>query len=329
MHLVLNTFGTYLTKEKSNFLVLHKDGKQQLEPSKIKSISISKGAQISSDAAIMAVNYNIDVFFVDAMGKPVGRIWSNKFGSVTTIRRKQLDFTLSGQAISWIKEIITAKMDNQIALLLSMETTDKSAGRSVARIINRISDYKSKIKTVKGDNIAEIASSLRGWEGAASKNYFSAITLFLPQEYKFYQRTKHPAKDIFNALLNYGYGMLYGKIEAELIRAGIDPYIGVLHREDYNRPVLTFDVIEKFRIWIDFVVINLLKHYAIDQDTYTVNDDGSVWLEGLSKRILIQSVNDYLSEIVKFGSKKHSRAEEIKIFSQKLAKKFMFFNQIQ
>jgi len=35
-----------------------------------------------------------------------------------------------------------------------------------------------------------------------------------------------PAKDEFNAMLNYGYGMLYGMIERSVVVAGLDPYIG-------------------------------------------------------------------------------------------------------
>ncbi|MBN2664077.1 MAG: CRISPR-associated endonuclease Cas1 [Bacteroidales bacterium] len=328
MHLVLNTFGTYLAVQNRNFIVIHSDGRQTLEPSKIKTISISKGAQISSDAAIMAIENNIDVIFTNNVGKPIGRIWSNKFGSITTIRRKQLDFTLSKQAIDWIKEIIAEKISNQIALLLTFDIQDNTTQNNLNRITNRILDYKNKVSQLEGENIADVAKSLRGWEGAASKNYFSALNFLLPEQYRFDERSQHPAKDIFNALLNYGYGMMYGKIEAELIRAGIDPYVGVMHREDYNRPVLTFDVIEKYRVWVDFVVINLLLHSAIDEDSYLKKEDGSVWLEGLSKRILIQSINDFLEEIVKIGSFQRSRNEHIKIFCQKLAKKFMFFNEI-
>lgn len=61
-----------------------------------------------------------------------------------------------------------------------------------------------------------------------------------------------------NALLNYGYGILYGSIQVELIKAGIDPYIGVLHRDNYNKPVLVYDIIELYRTWIDEVVFSLV-----------------------------------------------------------------------
>lgn len=323
MELILNTFGTYLTKENDTFLVLHKDGKQRIDPAKLKSISLSKGAQISSDAVLLAIREEIDVFFIDGTGRPMGRVWSNNFGSVSTIRRKQLDFTFSTEAVEWIKNIVLEKVDNQTALLFSLKLDDPATARKIQTIINRMEDYKTKISQLSAEVVSEIAPTLRGWEGAATRNYFSAINLVLPEKFRFEKRSQHPAMDVFNALLNYGYGMLYGKIEGALIKAGIDPYVGIFHREDYNRPVLVFDVIEKYRVWVDYVVICLVVQEAVTTDCYSVRDDGSHWLEGLGKRILIQSINDYLEEIINLDGVTRSRSTHIQLFAQQLAQQFL------
>lgn len=319
MELVLNTYGTSLVKENGNLTVIHKDGKQTLPLDKLKSIIISKGAKLSSDAALLAIENEIEIMFVDGTGKPQGRLWSINYGSVSTIRRKQLDFTFSKQAVKWIKGILTQKLDNQAALLYSLAPIDWTHQKNLDKAINKINDYKVKIENSQAIIISDIAPSLRGWEGAASRVYFGIINLLLPQEFKFEARTQHPATDVFNCLLNYGYGILYGKVEGALIKAGLDPYVGVLHREDYNRPVLVFDVIEKFRVWIDYVVFKLLEQKVINQDCYLVKDDGSYWLDSLGKRILIQSVNDYFDEVIQMNGVNRSRLNHINLFSQKLA----------
>nr|NQU90351.1 CRISPR-associated endonuclease Cas1 [Bacteroidota bacterium] len=323
MQLVLNTFGTSLQKDNNMFLVAHKDGKQHIHPDTLKSILISKGANISSDAALLAVENEIEVLFVDGKGQPQGRLWSVKYGSVSTIRRQQLDFTFSKAAVGWIKRIIKQKIDNQVALLLSLEPYETKQENKIDGAIKKLTDYKKKIDVVDGEIISDVAPSLRGWEGAASRNYFECLFLFIPEVYKFEKRTQHPATDVFNCLLNYGYGILYGKIEGALIKAGIDPYVGIFHREDYNRPVLVFDVIEKFRVWIDYVVMSLITQKVIDEDCYSVKDDGSFWLEALGKRILIQSVNDYLDEVIKMNSLDRSRESHIQLFAQNLAQTFL------
>lgn len=322
MNLVLNTFGTSLQVENSMFLVVHNDGKQIINPQKVRTISISKGARISSDAALLAIDNEIDVMFTDRTGKPAGRIWSVKYGSISTIRRKQLDFINSTEAVKWVKEIVIRKMDNQVAMLISMNAETDFKKNKIKSAINKITDYQTKIRNLEGSSVRDIAPSLRGWEGASSKAYFEILSILLPEQYQFKGRSQHPALDVFNCLLNYGYGMLYGKVEGALIKAGIDPYTGIFHRDEYNRPVLAYDVIEIFRIWIDHVVFSLCMQEVIDEDCYSIKD-GVYWLENLGRRILIQSVNDYMDEIIRMNGIERSRAVHIDLYAQKLAQIFL------
>ena len=318
MELVLNTFGTSLVKTNDALQVIHKDGKQLIDPERVTSIIIGRGASITSDAAILALQHNIDVFFVDRNGEPYGRLWSGRFGSVSDIRRQQLDFVFSSGAVNWICEIVAKKLENQMALLLTLTgESEMEKKREVA--VRKIRDYRDKVLSLKGEVVSDIAPSLRGWEGASSRVYFECISLFLPEIYRFEGRSQHPAKDVFNCLINYGYGILYGKVESALIKAGIDPYIGVFHRDDYNRPVLVFDVIEQFRVWVDYVAVTLLAQEVINEDCYSVRDDGSYWLDPLGKRILIQSLNDYMDEVILLNGIERSRMTHIQLFAHNFA----------
>ena len=322
MQLILNNYGSSLSRDNEGFVITTTDGRQRIPAIGIDSIQISNGAQITSDAVMLAVEREIEVLFADKSGNPIGRIWSPKYGSVSTIRKGQLTFTFSNDAVEWIKNVIQSKVENQQALLMMMTATDTANLNAVNKAIARLEDYRTKVKALKGDIVSDIAATLRGWEGVASKIYFDALNIFIPEEYRFAKRTQHPATDIANAMLNYGYGLLYGKIEGALIKAGIDPYIGVLHRDDYNRPVLVYDVIELYRVWIDYVVYSILAQKVITDECYSIRDDGSYWLEGLGRRILIQSVNDYLDEVVDINGLQRSRMTQITLYAQNLAQKF-------
>lgn len=325
MEIVINSFGVAINRDNEGFVISNAEGKQRLPVDGITSIQIGRGAQITSDAIMLAVEHEIDINFIDKSGTPIARIWSPKYGSVSTIRKGQLTFTFSKDAVGWIKDVLQKKMDNQQALLLLLSSEDSLLTDAINKAIRRMEDYSSKIKATDGICVSDIASTLRGWEGLASKIYFDTINLFLPKEYQFQKRTQHPAMDVTNAMLNYGYGLLYGKIEGALIKAGIDPYVGVMHRDDYNRPVLAFDVIELYRIWVDYVVFMLLKQKAITDEHYSVRSDGSYWLEPLGRRILIQSLNDYLDEIVENDNTKRSRMTQINLYAQKLAQRFKHY----
>lgn len=323
MELVLNTFGTSLSRENDGFVISNSDGTQRIPVTGIRSIQISRGAQISSDAVMLAIENEIEVVFMDRAGTVIGRIWSPKYGSVSTIRKGQLAFSFGKDAVEWIKCVILKKIGNQQAILLMMNSDgDQRLRNIVDKSINRLEDYRVKIGALQGDIVADISATLRGWEGVSSKIYFDAVNEFLPECYRFEKRTQHPAMDPANAMLNYGYGLLYGKIEGSLIKAGIDPYVGVMHRDDYNRPVLVYDVIEVFRVWVDYVVFSLLCQKVVTDEHYSFQSDGSCWLEPLGRRVLIQSLNDYLDEVVDDRGVQRSRMTRIMLYAQSLAQTF-------
>ena len=98
-----------------------------------------------------------------------------------------------------------------------------------------------------------------------------------------------------------------------------------MHRDDYNRPVLVYDVIELYRVWVDYVVATLVAQGIITDEYYSVKSDGSVWLEGLGRRVMIQSFNDYFDEVITQNGITRSRGQQIFLYAQDLAQKFKRF----
>lgn len=326
MNLIINSYGATLQKENNLFVVSTAEGRQTFPPDVVRSISINKSARITSDAILLAIKNQVEVLFVNDLGEPEGRVWSVKYGSVSNIRKGQINFLYSGKAIDWVKELIATKIDRQIALLLGLQPgidRDVKSHNVFKYAINSMEDYKLKIEKTEGEFVSDIAPSLRGWEGASGKKYFSCLALLMPDFYQFQVRDRQPAKDPFNALLNYAYGILYGKAEGALIKAGIDPYVGIFHRDEYNRPALVFDFIEYYRTWMDYVVLRLCQEEAIPEESFERSaETEGIRLLPLAKRILIQSVNDFLDEIVTIG-KPLSRLSHIEADAHKLASIFL------
>jgi CRISPR-associated protein Cas1 len=134
-----------------------------------------------------------------------------------------------------------------------------------------------------------------GLEGKAARSYFEAISAVMPEKYKFAGRSRNPAKDEFNALLNYGYGILYSLVEKACIIAGLDPYVGFLHTDSYNKMSLVFDIIEMFRIYIDETVVYLFTRRMVKDEFFEPLEQGL----GLSKEgkvALVEAVNRALDE---------------------------------
>ena len=82
MELVLSTFGANLNIENNAFIVTKGKERQRIPVDKVTNIQISKGASITSNAALLAIENEIPVVFIDRSGNPLGRIWSPKYGSI-------------------------------------------------------------------------------------------------------------------------------------------------------------------------------------------------------------------------------------------------------
>ncbi len=167
MEIVLNTFGVSLNRDNEAFVITQKGERHRIPVDDVKSIQISRGAQITSDAVMLAVEHEIEVMFMDKGGHPIGRVWSPRYGSISTIRKGQLSFTASHAALEWIKEVIMQKMENQQALILLLQPRDTVHERERKRNMERIEDYRNKVSRLDGEVVNDVAPTLRGWEGQA------------------------------------------------------------------------------------------------------------------------------------------------------------------
>jgi CRISPR-associated protein Cas1 len=52
---------------------------------------------------------------------------------------------------------------------------------------------------------------------------------------------------VVNALLNYGYGILYTQVWSAVVLAGLEPFVGFLHVDRPGKPSLVLDLVEEFR----------------------------------------------------------------------------------
>ena len=141
MHLILNSYGTALYVKQRAFLIKAAAGEDLIAPDKVKTISIAKGTRVSSDAILLAIAHEIDVLFTEKSGEPAGRVWSNRYGSVATIRKNQLAFTFSPAAVGWVRGLLAHKLNGQTALLLSLDVAGERDQRIIRRALNAIADH--------------------------------------------------------------------------------------------------------------------------------------------------------------------------------------------
>ncbi len=257
MQLVVNTYGSYLQRQGDCFKIKRNDEVFEASVKKVSSIMITTGAYLTTDAIKLAVDHNIDIIFLDKFGDPYGRVWHSKLGSTTLIRRRQLEVAETPEGLNLALGWVRTKFNNQIDLLIKLRSSRTKKSIQITRYVDQLRTGLDSLENVTG-KIDEVRQIIMGIEGSAGRVYFSAINLIMPESFKLSGRSRNPARDEFNALLNYAYGVLYSKVEKACIIAGLDPYIGIIHKDRYNKKSMVFDLI----------VICFLQRYEVDLDDY-------------------------------------------------------------
>lgn len=327
MQLIINTYGTYVHIKDELFEVsLTKDGKKQKHHfacQKVTSILMSKGAAISTDAVILAIKNNIDIIVFEYDGVPVGRFWHSKSGSTSKIRKEQLCASLNETGVLWIKSWLVKKLNNQVDFLKRLKNHRTASAEMIQQKIDSISGLQTKIKELKALKVDEIDDVLRGLEGTAGRIYFQVLSLLLAKRYQFGGRSFRPAKDPFNAFLNYAYGVLYSRVEKVLVVAGLDPYVGFMHRDDYNIKSMVFDFIEPYRIYADEVVFKLFSAKKIN-DTHTNKITNGYSLNTEGKNLLMQSLMKFLEEDrIRYNGRQQTRINAMQMDAHQFANKLI------
>ena len=322
MQLFINQAGSSISRKNGNFLIQHADGKHHISPLQLQSILVSAGTRISSDAILLAVEHEIDLLFIDHTGHPQARIWSNRFGSISSIRKNQVYFATGSKGADWIIEMLISRIEGMTQTLGQTELP----AELTQSYTNTFFSLTQKYLKQKGSPLNDsFKASLRGWEGSASRLYFSLISQHLPAAFQFKGRSRRPAKDLFNAGLNYLYGILYGRIEIAMIKAGLDPYLGVFHRDEFNRPVLVFDMIEGYRHWAEQVMIQLCINNELTKKMIIPKEEG-IWMNDAGKAVIVPKMQAYLEEKVTINGQSKSRQNHLQQTCHKLAQEILSYN---
>lgn len=135
--------------------------------------------------------------------------------------------------------------------------------------LTRCADELREISEIleKMDPCAAVTrAAAMGFEGRAAAKYWAAFGTLVPSRWSFPGRNTRNASDPVNSVINYVYGMIYGEVWRSVVRAGLDPYFGIMHGTERDQGSLVFDLIEEFRApFGDRLVLGMLgRGFSLD-----------------------------------------------------------------
>ncbi len=292
--LYISDVGTFLGVSKNTIVlkqkgkIVYKMPKFQCERIVIASVSVS----LSGGLVKLCATMGIAIDFIDPYAKstPYASLYGSK-NAYARMSLRQLKILETPRQLKLAKAFIRGKVKNQINYLKYLNKYHKNIDTQIHGMERQIVSMMLKAKT---------PNELMGHEGQSAVNYWHALSIVVDDKVDFTHRITYKASDIVNSSLNYGYAILYSRVQYHAVRAGLSLHISFLHALDDAKPTLVYDLIEEFRA---FVVDRTIFTMFNQNEPLKLNKDGM--LDSRSRQLIAKKV------LEKIGSfTKHKRASK-------------------
>ena len=296
--------GASLRKDGEQFTVLLPDGtKKQLPAMQISALVLHGNIQISTQCIHFCAAHNIGVHWLSYGGYYVGGLQPGAGGVQRRIRQYQAmnDKPLRRELT---RRLALAKVENQLRYLLRSTRGEKEGGRD-EETTKGIEQLRACIRKLSAPEISspdpvqkngapdqeqprDPIDIMRGHEGVASRIYFGILPKILKRGQDdflaFDGRNRRPPRDPVNALLSFGYALLYRDCVAALQAVGLDPSFGFMHRPRSAAYPLALDLMDLFRLILwDIPLIGSINRQQWKEEDFVITGK-QVWLNSDGRR---------------------------------------------
>ena len=151
------------------------------------------------------------------------------------------------------------------------------------------------------------------------KSIFETISYLLPDDMKFSCRMRK-ATDIYNCVLNYLYGILYAKIKKVTLKCRLDPYIGIMHVDSYNKPTFVFDFMESQRYICEELAFDLCCKKEVNWEHVDQMEEGNLCFDEDARKLMVSRLIERLNQDMVYKKKHVTRERSIYLEMMEVAK---------
>ncbi len=283
--------GCYLCLDSEIVLVKYKNTTlQEVKLPHLEQILVFGHSQVTTQLIRECLNRDIPIAFLSRMGYCYGRIIPIERGYRHLAKYQQQ--LLAVERLLVARQMIFAKIKNS-RIILQRRYRNKP-NSDLQQAIDRLNHYAEQ--ALKSESIEQ----LFGIEGISAATYFSVFSSCLSSvDFVFTARSKRPPGNPVNAMLSFGYQVLWNHLLALIEITGLDPYNSFLHQGSEKHAALVSDLIEEFRAPIvDSLVIYLVNRkliHAVDDFEYR---DGGCFLNNSGRKKFLKVFLQRMEETV-------------------------------
>ncbi|TCS78929.1 CRISPR-associated endonuclease Cas1 [Tepidibacillus fermentans] len=320
MHVIIDDYGMGVYK-KSERVVIKKQGKvvDEIPFFEIEDIFfVTKGAVLSTDVIEECMKHGIQIHLLDYRQQPIASVYSPMLHATVKTRREQILSLQDYRSVEMVKEFLTAKITNQYRVLKyylkSRKETDEY--ESINMLAEKVFEHVLLIQKIQGNSIADVRDKFFAIEGRAATFYWDGVQLILQKKVDFPGREQRGTQDPVNMMFNYGYAILGGYVQSAILRAGLEPFAGLLHTDRPGKSSLQYDLIEVFRQpVVDRAVISI-----VTKGFHPVLEEGQLDLKTRTR--LRDKIFERLDSHERYNGKRYTIKTIIQMQTRELASYF-------
>jgi CRISPR-associated endonuclease Cas1/group II intron reverse transcriptase/maturase len=267
-HATLSTHADRLRVERDE-QILH-----DLPWSHLQAVVLFGNHTLTTPALQAALKNAVPVHFAGALGGYRGVLWTGRPaepGCGLWLKQANL-FADPALCLVLAKEIVAARV-RHLRETLRLRGDTEAAGRLKTRLDNVA--------------LAQDLAALNGVEGAATREFFQAMTGLLPPEWQFNGRNRQPPRDPANALLSFGYTLLNGYVETLLHADGLLPWLGFYHQAHGRHATLASDLMEPFRHLVERTVLSAIQRQELKPQDFFNATNGACMMQKDARRAFL------------------------------------------
>ena len=283
----VTTHGARVGKSGETLTVTDTAGQKQVFPVReVGEIVIHGYAQVSTQAIHLCASQEVGVHWFTGGGRYVSGLVSG----ASPVQRRIRQFEAlrePGFLFRLTRRLVIARASSQLGFLLR---ASRGKDRKALGIEDAIQGLRNALRAA---SYAEGVDALRGHEGDAGRHYFSGfpglLRSDLDERLRFDGRNRRPPRDRINALLSFGYALLYRDVLQAIMSVGLEPAFGFFHRPRSAAHPLALDLMELFRVplW-DMPLVASVNRLQWDVEADFTQAGKQVWLSDTGRKKAIE-----------------------------------------
>jgi CRISPR-associated protein Cas1 len=305
--IALDSFGSFLGREKGCLVVKDKEGKVKRYPlseNEIAEIRIKSGNTVSAGALATCGFWGIDCLILTRWGNPIAVVKSLVADSHVETRIAQYEALTNGKGLEIAKQVVLAKIRgyNEVLKKYGLRSLDYYR-------------FSQSVNELKGD-LDSVRNRLMSYEGKYSEQYFRQILQLFSESFRPERRKTYKAYDGLNNILNLAYSVLFWKIQIALMKARLEPYLGFLHHIQWGLPSLICDFQDIYRYIVDDFVVEYCqkvkyRDFMLATDDYSGKKSKRQYLNEVKRREMLSCLDKHFETSVDVPRIKRGCKQEI------------------